>query len=167
MSFLLILPLGQAGGGEVREELIRRFRLDYTHVLQMTLEVWDALESGDNDIIHAALESYLHRRLSRRRKVTFEEMLEAVYLAATAASHFYETIQPHLQDIIDRHITATTPELQLKGWLASAPVIQVSLKNETIPNLHRFGSTHMRGLEGLHGHRDLLVLDGSRPEQSV
>lgn len=167
MSFLLILPINRAGGGAAREELVRRYRLDYTHVLQMTFDLWEVLESGDREAIQAALEYYLHRRLSRRHTVSFEDMFQAVHLAVSAVGHFYETIQPHLQEILDRHIHPTTPQLELKGWLSRTPVIQVSLKNEAIPNVHCLGFTHQRGVEGVPGYRDVLVFDGSGPQQPV
>ena len=167
MSFLLIVPLGSTGGGEVREQLIRRYRLDYTHVLQMTFDVWDAIEMRDLDVLRSALESYLHRRLPRRRQVSFEEMVEAVELAANAVHHFYDVIQPYVQDILDRHIEPAPPRLELKGWLTRTPVIQVSLQHEANPTVHRLGFTHQRGLAGIHGYRDIPVIDGPRPLQSV
>ena len=167
MSFLLILPLSRVGGDKAREQLIRRYSLDYTHVLQMTFDLWDAIDAGDLDVLRSAVENYLHRRLPSRRMFSFEEMVEAVELAANAVHCFYDAIQPHLQDILDRHINPAPPSLELKGWLTRSPVIQVSLKHEPIPTVYRAGLTHQRGLAGVHGYRDIPVIDGPRPLQSV
>jgi hypothetical protein len=95
---------GHPNAGNVREQLIQRFKLDATDVLELALEHWSLVEDQDDEVLHAALEQSLafDRRIARQidRGLPYADFVELVRLLTAALYQIHEVLQPILHPIV-------------------------------------------------------------------
>lgn len=105
--------------------LLRRYKLDFSAVLELALEHWDELGSTrDHDVLISAMEKHIALRLGRR-KANYEDMLQAAQALATAAEAFYEAMSRVLYPIVDTRYSDRDVSLKLTGWMDRAAIIQI------------------------------------------
>ena len=96
---------GQPHSGRLREELIQRFKLDATDLLELALTHWDLIEE-DTETLHSALEHHLanrHRRIARfldQGRLSYGEYMELVTLLGNVLAQIHEVLQPILHPLV-------------------------------------------------------------------
>ncbi len=105
--------------------LLRRYKLDFSAVLELALEHWDDLGSShDHDVLVSAMEKHIALRLNRH-KDNYEDMLRAAVALANAAEAFYEAMSRVLYPIVDTRYSDRDVSLKLTGWMDRAAIIHI------------------------------------------
>lgn len=129
MTFKVILEVPSRDSAEVKHELLARYGLDYTDLLELTLANWELLNGDDDEVLRSALEDYMHRRWPRRKPYDYPQLMEALHLLVTALNQFFRAMEPVLSIVMTSfHANAENAVLRLVGYAGSAPVVEVAPK---------------------------------------
>lgn len=130
MTFKVILEVPSRDPAEIKHELLARYGLDYTDLLELTLANWELLNGDDDEILRSALEDYMHRRWPRRKSCDYPQLMEALHLLVTALNQFFRAIEPVLSIVMTSfNANAENAVLRLVGYAGSAPVVEVAPKS--------------------------------------
>lgn len=98
----------QADPRQVREHLLRHYRIDATHLLELALDFWELLDTDDEEALMAALEYALplrFRRLARAlyddNRLTPGEFSELLYRTGNLLIQLYQSLQPILHPLVE------------------------------------------------------------------
>jgi hypothetical protein len=138
VTLKVILEVPSDSWHQAREEVHRRYRLDYTDLLQMTLIHWEELQSNDDEVLKAALEGYMRNRWPKRRQPQgYSDLMEALHLMATALSQFHRALEPILTVFLKcRGLPPEKALMKLVGWCDGAPIVAIDPQPIPVLNLN-------------------------------
>ena len=99
MAIKVILRIPPGIGGKSFELLLRRQDIDYTSVLTIALECWDALSTEDREIIRAILEPKI-RRLAKRESRAYTRFAEDLEALVEAVLTMRDAVAPQLEPTV-------------------------------------------------------------------
>lgn len=137
MNFKIIVQIvGQPDPKGIRHHLLQRYGIDFTALIELTLSYWEFMESGDDEMLQAALEHHLvfhNRRISRyldRGRIDFEEYLQLIRLLAASIQQMFEHLHPILTPYVVARMRGGEVDYRLDRHIGTdaAAVIEIKLR---------------------------------------
>ncbi len=118
---------------DILHDLLQRYRLDYTAVLEFTLACWEVLEDEDDEGLRVAIEELLTReprivRRMERQQWDYAMFQELVNDVIKAVQEFHEGLHPVLRPIIAARLGSLEAEYRLARYFGSdnAALVEVA-----------------------------------------
>lgn len=124
---VILRPNGAPDPRGIRHQLLQRYQIDYTELLQLALLSWEALETGDDESLLVAMEAYLNRR-GRRAPQQYSDLIEGAHYLRSGLHQIHSTIGHVLTPIADRYCHGYDYDLRLAQHIGmdAAAVIEVT-----------------------------------------
>lgn len=130
MTFKVVIEVPSRDPAEIKHELLARYGLDYTDLLELTLANWELLNGNDDAILRSALEDYMHRHWPRRKPCDYPKLMEALHLLVIALNQFFRAIEPVMSIVMSSfNANPDNAVLRLVGFAGNAPVVEVAPKS--------------------------------------
>lgn len=110
----------------IRHQLLQRYKIDYTDLLELAFLSWDALDTGDDEALLIAMEAYLNRH--RRAPQDYSSFIEAASHLSAGLHQIHANLGEVLNPIARRYCHGYDYDLRLAQHIGmdAAAVIEVT-----------------------------------------
>lgn len=127
----------QLSGRDVLHELLLQYRLDYTALLQLALDCWEALDADEADTLRCAVETRLlqeprvMRRLDQQR-LDFAQFQDLVTGVIQAVQEFHAALHPVLDPLVKMRLRDQEAQYRLARFFGTdfAAVVEVEPRGQ-------------------------------------